>query len=172
MIETRLLERGDVEAFSRFIFEAWRQAGPGALGWTGASEEQIQALASTPFVESLLEREGTRLMVAVDGENVVGFSSNKRVDNSLVELSGIVVLERLIGGGIGSRLLDAALKVATLDGYVKMVVRAEVWNERAIGFYERNGFMPVRQETMDVNESKVRVLVLERILNQIGRPPK
>ena len=63
MIETRLIERLDVEAFSKFILEAWRQAGLGGLGWTGASEEQIHALASRPFVESLLDREGTRPMV-------------------------------------------------------------------------------------------------------------
>ncbi len=78
-------------------------------------------MASRPFVESLLYREGTRLMVAAS------------------------------------------------DGYEKMVVRTEVWNERAIRFYELNGFMSVGQETMDVNNAKVRVLVLERVLNQTGR---
>ena len=100
---------------------------------------------------------------------MVGFSSNKRVNVNLVELSGIVVLESLTGEGIGSRLLDAALMVAASDGYEKMVVRTEVWNERAIRFYELNGFVSVGKETMDVNDAKVRVLVLERVLNQTGR---
>jgi hypothetical protein len=53
-----------------------------------------------------------------------------------------------------------------------MVVRTEVWNERAIRFYELNGFVSVEQETIDVNNAKVRVLVLVRALNQIGHQPQ
>ena len=46
----------DVEALRGFILRALEEAGPGALGWTGASEDAVSEIAGVEFLSSLLRR--------------------------------------------------------------------------------------------------------------------
>ena len=92
----------------------------------------------------------------------MGFSSLKRVDSSTVELSGIVVLQNLVGRGLGTKLFETARTFAAMEGYVKMVVKTEVINDRAIAFYKKLDFFETARVTEDVEGTEVRLLVLER----------
>ncbi len=150
----------DVERLIEFLHEAWKEAGPGAHGWTGATDETVQHLASHGFLSDLLKRDDTRVLIALQNERVVGFSSNRRISDELVELSGIIVLESMTGVGVGSRLLNHSLEAARDDGYGSMMVKTESINERAISFYLRHGF--TREATMeeDVEGSRVELVKL------------
>jgi len=139
-MEIRKATASDIESFKRFMIQAWDEAGPGATGWTGASDERVEQLTSDDFLSSLFTRPNVTVFLAWDNGKVVGFASNRVVDGKTVELSGIVVLESMTGKGIGSRLLDAAVKEVADDGFSQIVVKTEKFNERAIGFYTNKGF--------------------------------
>lgn len=155
--------KDDAAAIADFLWRAWEEAGPNAPGFAGATDETIKALGTR---ESIVERVGgpdRRMFIAKEGEMVVGFSANRRVDDELVELAGIVVLESMTGKRIGSGLCHIAIENASREGYRRMRVRTEVDNERALGFYESHGFIPVRSSTETVGDAEV--VVTELILD-------
>ena len=154
----------DAERLSVFLREAWREAGPGAPGWTGATEETVQHVASRGFLSDLLDGGDTRVFIALSEGRVVGFSSNRRVSDELVELSGIVVLESMTGLGVGGRLLSRSLEAARGDGYESMMVKTETFNERAVSFYLRKGFTRDATGEENVGGSKVELVRLVRQL--------
>ncbi|MEE8331256.1 MAG: GNAT family N-acetyltransferase [Acidimicrobiia bacterium] len=152
----------DVAAFATFFREAWKQAGPGALGFVGASDQVIAELTAP---EAVLERIGgpdRRMFLAWEGGRVVGFAATKRIDAATVELAGIIVLQTMAGGGVGTRLVEEALNSARGEGYRKMIVRTETTNERARAFYERRGFIGTGSTTEQVEGTAVEVWELAR----------
>jgi ribosomal protein S18 acetylase RimI-like enzyme len=160
MMKVREAGQEDVERLIEFLHKAWKEAGPGALGWTGATEETIRHIASYGFLSNLLEREDTRVFIAHDDGRVVGFASNRMAGDGLVELSGIVVLESLTGVGIGGRLLEHSIEAAKEDGCTEMVVKTESFNERAVNFYLRKGFRSEATVEEEVEGSKVELVEL------------
>ena len=130
----------DVSKLSAFFVQAWKEAGPGALGFTGATDEAISEIASEEFLKKRLATPTIQMMVAEEGRRIVGFSSVRRVEAREAELSGIVVLESSTGKGVGSRLLRKALDAARKRGFNSVRVKTEVTNERAISFYRKAGF--------------------------------
>jgi ribosomal protein S18 acetylase RimI-like enzyme len=118
----------------------------------------MQQVASHELLSNLLNRGDTRVFIALNDGRVVGFLSNRRVSDELVELSGIIVLESMTG--VGSSLLNHSLEAARGDGYEAMIVKTESFNERAVNFYLRNGF--VREASMEegVEGSKVELVKL------------
>jgi ribosomal protein S18 acetylase RimI-like enzyme len=130
----------DVSKLSAFFVEAWKEAGPGALGFAGATEEAIREIASEEFLKKRLATPTIQMMVAEEERRIIGFSSMRRVEAREAELSGIAVLESATGKGVGSRLLRKALDAARKRGFNSVRVKTEVTNERAISFYRKAGF--------------------------------
>ena len=158
-MRVREAEQEDVDSLIEFLRKAWKEAGPGALGWTGATEETMRHIASHGFLSNLLERDDTLVFIALNEGQVVGFASN-RAGDELVELSGIVVLESMTGVGIGGRLLEHSIEAAKDDRYTKMIVKTESFNERAINFYLRNGFRHEATVEEEVEGSNVELVKL------------
>ncbi len=103
------------------------------------------------------------MFLAKEGERVVALAANRRIDDETVELAGIIVLQSLLGRGIGSRLLNAAVDAAHHDGYTRLNVMTEADNERAIAFYKAKGFA-LSETTEEVEGVRVRVQRLIRDL--------
>ena len=158
MMTVREAEQKDVESLIEFLLKAWKEAGPEALGWTGATEETMRHIASHGFLSNLLDRDDTRVFIALNEGQVVGFSSNRRLGDELVELSGIVVLESMTG--IGSRLLEHSIEAAKSDRYKALMVKTESFNERAVNFYLRNGFRREATLEEEVEGSNVELVKL------------
>lgn len=147
----------DVAAFATFFREAWQEAGPDAPGFAGATEEVIRELTTR---EAILERIGgpdRRMFLARQGGRVVGFSATKRIDDVTAELAGVVVLQSIVGRGIGTPLVERAVQVAADDGCVRMVVRTETTNDRALRFYQARGFTLTGSMTELVEDEPVEV---------------
>jgi ribosomal protein S18 acetylase RimI-like enzyme len=154
----------DVDLVAAFFWTAWKEAGPDAPGWAGATDEAIRELSRR---DNLLGRVGgpaRRMFLAKEGGRVLGFSALRRMDEETVELAGIVVRQRLLGRGLGSRLLDAAVDAARRDGYHRMRVRTEANNERAIAFYEARGFSYAQTVVETIGETTVECQDLVRDL--------
>jgi GNAT superfamily N-acetyltransferase len=163
VVATEATER-DVAAFATFFWEAWQEAGPDAPGFAGATEEVIRELTTR---EAILERIGgpdRRMFLARQGGRVVGFSATKRIDDVTVELAGVVVLQSIVGRGIGTPLVERAVQVARHEGYLRMVVRTETTNDRALRFYQTRGFTLTGSMTELVEDEPVEVWELARDL--------
>ncbi len=88
----------------------------------------------------ILPREG--LLVAKDGERVVGFAGDgKYRDDTLPdtgEVFALYILQDDYGTGVGQQLIDAALQ--QLAEYLRIALWGLKNNARAIRFYQKNGF--------------------------------
>jgi ribosomal protein S18 acetylase RimI-like enzyme len=151
-------------AFAAFFRAAWRQAGPDAPGFAGATEEVIDELTTPDAFAVRIGGPVRRMFLAWEAEAVVGFAATTRVDATEAELAGIIVLESATGRGVGGALVEAAATAMAEAGHRAMVVRTEVTNERARGFYEHHGFALTGTDIEHVNELAVEVAVLRRKL--------
>jgi ribosomal protein S18 acetylase RimI-like enzyme len=152
----------DIPRLSSFFLKAWDEAGPGAMGFSGATDEAISAIASPDFLEKRLMSPNTRMVVAEETKEVIGFASLRLGKEA--ELSGIVVLQKATGRGIGTRLLRKALDVARKRGYHRLSVKTEASNARAIGFYKKAGFTESHRTNEGVGRDRVPVQVLVKQL--------
>ena len=163
-IVVRPARKNDAVALGGFFVRAWKESGPGALGFTGATDDAIRAISSVEFLTQRLSSPNVRIVIAeMDGE-IIGFASTRAVGKREGELSGIVVLEDASGMGVGSKLVRKACEAGVKMGVSRLSVRTEAFNQRAIGFYKENGFTESGKVTEKVGRTKVPLMVLERNL--------
>jgi GNAT superfamily N-acetyltransferase len=105
--------------------------------------------------DSIFEKSGTTLLLAYDGEDLVGYAlahildvgetfipDTWRTGQRIGELESLAVRESHRGQGIGSALLDAVDEVFAAQGINDVIVGALAGNEGALRLYERRGFRP------------------------------
>ncbi len=143
-LEVRAAHRADALSLGTFIATAWQEAGPGALGFAGATNESITELAEPETLRRLIAEEDTTILIAISDFVVVGFAAVRPADEGVMELSGIIVAAEQRGRGVGSSLVDEAFGVARRLGFDQMIVRTEPENHPAIRFYEEHGFTHLR----------------------------
>ena len=160
--EVRAARVADAKALGEFFMRAWKEAGPGALGFTGATEEAIKEISTEKFLAGRLVSPNVRMLVAVAGSEVVGFASLRSEEGRSVELSGIVVLQSSSGAGVGTRLIRKSSALASKLGFMAITVRTEAFNKRAIGFYRKNGFTEAGRTTEKVGRARVELQVLRK----------
>lgn len=85
------------------------------------------------------DTEGERILVAVSGGEVLGFIAIWEPENFVHHL---YVSVKHQGENIGAQLLEKAK-----HSYGSLSLKCMVENERAIGFYESNGFMKAEKGT-------------------------
>lgn len=163
-VQVRPARQNDVLKLSAFLVEAWREAGPGALGFTGATDEAIKEIASEEFLKKRIASPNVQMVVAEEEGRVIGFSSVRKVEAREAELSGIIVLENATGKGIGTRLIRKAAEGARKRGFTSMQVKTEVINDRAISFYKKAGFTESGRKVEKVGRTKVALQVLVKKL--------
>ena len=154
----------DVEKLRAFFLQAWREAGSGALGFTGATEETINEIASEEFLKKRLSSPAVSIYIAEDKGRILGFAATRKIDEGTIELSGIIVLEGATGKGIGSKLFEEVVTSASQGGFRKIVVKTEVLNQRANSFYLKMGFAEAGRTSENVEGRAVDVVVLEKNL--------
>jgi ribosomal protein S18 acetylase RimI-like enzyme len=151
----------DVAAIGAFFRRAWEEAGPGAAGFSGATEEVIAEISAPDAIRARVGGPERRMFVAWEGTDVVGFAATRRLTAGAIELAGVVVLQSMVGRGIGTPLVAAAIASAQGNGFTTMTVSTETDNERALGFYQARGFRLTGQSTADADGVDVEVWNLE-----------
>ena len=119
-------------------WKAWQEA------YAGIVDPGYLAALTLDKCREIARRWPDRILVAKDGERVVGFAGyGSYRDETLPdtgEVHSIYILGEYYGTGVGRRLMDTALE--KLEGFG----RAALWvledNKRAIRFYEKCGFQP------------------------------
>ena len=165
-VAVRVARGADARALGAFLTRAWQEASPGALGFTGATDDAIREISSEAFLAQRIASPKVRILVAeVDGV-IAGFASLKAEPPRNVELSGIVVLQSASGTGVGTKLIRKSFLVAAKLGFRSLTVRTEIFNRRAIEFYKKNGFAETAREVEKVGRTKVPIQVLRKVLPQ------
>lgn len=157
----------DAPRLAAFLKRAWKEAGPGALGWTGATDATLDEIASEDFLGALLTSPATTVLAAEDAGEIIGVAVLRRIEATVDELAGIILLESRTGEGVGRSLLAAVLKHARARGTKEIVVRTEAANDRALRFYQRSGFVVVDSGSETVQGTKVNLVTLRC---RLGRP--
>jgi Leucine-rich repeat (LRR) protein len=96
-------------------------------------------------ITRLFEYEGSDLLVARDGDKVVGMVTMQRLISSAAgdfigQIEDLVVLEAYRKSGIGSRLINKIRFIAQNRGYKRIQLAADIDNDYALQFYTRRGF--------------------------------
>ncbi len=158
-----IVELGPEEAseLSNFISSAWKEAGPESPGWTGATEETIHDLTSEKYLVQILGDPKMKIFLAEDNGRSIGFAANRKIDDDVIELTGIIVIQDMLGRGCGSALLERSKNWAIEHGFKRMIVKTEQNNKRAISFYVSNGFAESAKKTEDILGTKVDIVGLE-----------
>ncbi len=81
-----------------------------------------------------------QVRVAVSDGVIVGFATVMPVSGGVGEVDGLFVEPDLMRGGIGRLLVEDAVVIACDHGLARLEVTA---NPRALGFYEKVGFVAV-----------------------------
>ena len=117
-------------------YKSWHET------YAGLVDEQYLSGVTEEKCLQIAQKWPDNLLVAKDGERVVGFAGyGKYRDASKAdcgEVFSIYVLAEYHGKGVGYALMNAA--VAQLSEYKEIAVWVLKGNERAIRFYERYGF--------------------------------
>ncbi len=146
------------------MLDAWKRAGPQALGWTGATEDTIHKISSEEYLKGLVSDPKLKFYVSEENGEITGFAATRAQDGSTMELAGIIVRDDLLSKGIGSLLISKCIDSTRDSGFTSMVVKTEASNERAISFYVKKGFVPAGNVVETVENSKVDLAMLRLVL--------
>jgi ribosomal protein S18 acetylase RimI-like enzyme len=104
---------------------------------------------------SLLEKPDTVLLLALDGEEPIGYAlahvepvwetwihDTWRTGDRIAEIESLSVLEAHRGRGVGSALMDALERELEAQGIADLIVGALAGNEEALRLYRRRGYRP------------------------------
>jgi ribosomal protein S18 acetylase RimI-like enzyme len=96
---------------------------------------------------NFLSKPGAQAFVAtIDGQScgVISFYPDKDyfTDHPRAYVDNLVVAEEFEGKGVGRALLDHVERWARDNGYREVVLDVFAGNQRAIAFYERQGYRP------------------------------
>lgn len=80
---------------------------------------------------------GSKHMVCMDGDVVIGCAVLLPLNGKEVRLRQMAVDERYRGRGVGRNLLDFAERLASEDGFADIIMHARLRSE---GFYKRFGY--------------------------------
>jgi ribosomal protein S18 acetylase RimI-like enzyme len=118
--------------------------------WAATYREIIPDEVQARFLERAYSDESLRrrreqglMLVAEEHGAIVGFANAVQTGDHEADLAAIYVLPEAQGGGIGSRLLDAALQA--LPDVSTLFVRVERDNLIGRRFYEAKGFVVVEE---------------------------
>lgn len=136
MITIKKMETDDEIRGKGYVhYKAWQQA------YTGLVDQSCLDKMSVEKCVEIAYKWPDNLLVAKDGERVVGFVGYGDCNNDDIKDAGevfaIYVLAEYYGKGVGRALMDAALDLLLQDRVAVWVLQG---NKRAIRFYEKCGF--------------------------------
>lgn len=144
-IEIRSPRPEDARGILEVYYRSWLKAYPSEK--YGISVEDIEDSYKDSFTEEKIKmteeriknpKENMRSFVAVDGDTIIGVS-RVVIRESYNQLQTIYLLPEYQGKGIGTMLWNAAKTV--MDPKKDIIVQVAVYNEQAIGFYKKLGFI-------------------------------
>ncbi|MDI9858404.1 GNAT family N-acetyltransferase [Flectobacillus roseus] len=115
------------------------------------TEEQTLFMLDMMYSSESLTRqfEKNTFIVAYEGDTPLGFAGFEPKDDGVMKLHKLYMLPAAQGKGIGKLLIQEVAKYAEQQGlkYVYLNVNR---NNKAIGFYEKQGFKIIKEEDINI----------------------
>ena len=146
-MKIRFAKKEDIPAMIRLLKQVGRVHYEGRPDIFRADAQKYDEAA----LEALLQDQNRPILVAEDGENVVGYAfcilQNTQGDPVLqdkltVYIDDLCVEENCRGGGVGKALYNAVLDFAKDIGAYNVTLNVWAENKSALTFYEKMGLMP------------------------------
>ena len=150
----------EIKGKSYVHWKSWQEAYPGIVDQNYLDDLSLKKCEDMAF------RWRDKIIIAKDGDRVVGFTSYGKYRGDDLENAGevfaIYVLAEYYGCAVGYRLMKEAIAQLADDPVIVLRVLKE--NKRAIRFYECFGFhADGREETLQLGSSiKEMRMILER----------
>ena len=126
---------------------------------------------STENIEKIIKENPSRLIIAYQNGNPIGvaeiiYNSTCPIRKiSVPELSKLYVLERFYGKGIGYGLMNESENEVRENGFAEFNLEVYINNERAIAFYERQGYVSIGNVDFPMESNTYENLVMNKVLN-------
>lgn len=149
MIEIKPAQIEDLPMVRKLAFEIWPSAYLQILG-----REQLDYMLEKIYSLSSLENQFSVLnhhfILAAENDIPIGFASFSAHENAPVfHLNKIYVLPRKQGKNIGKKMLDYVISEIKKTGATALQLNVNR-NNKALHFYEKQGFEIVRNEDIDI----------------------
>ena len=137
----------------------------------GAEDFNISAEREARFIDRFSKSEKDLMLVALDGELVVGNGIIEREKikrfNHIAELS-ITVLRDYWGQGIGSRLMELMLDFCKKSGVGSVRLYARADNVAAVSLYKKFGFetVGIYKEYFHIGEKYFDGIFMQKLLTE------
>jgi diamine N-acetyltransferase len=158
----------DVPVLAALGEEAFYTAYAGQLAHEPLAAFARRAFEPERLAQELAEQPGGYLLLEVDGEpaglaQLLAREAQPAVTGAQpVELSKIYLLDKWIGRGLGTTLMQACVDEARRRGYQTLWLGVWEHNPRAIGFYEKWGFLAVGDIRFNFEGEEQRDVVMSR----------
>lgn len=157
-IEIRPATSGDIAGVRALLAETWHDTYDALIGAEKVTEITNSWHAADKLKQQLTIPD-TSFLVAEDDGEIVGHVFANAQRPPVLTVARLYVSPARQRSGIGKRMLDAAVARHASCDLVRLVVEAE--NAKGIAFYEREGFQPVGEATVE----GIKHLRLERPLS-------
>ncbi|MBI4174028.1 MAG: GNAT family N-acetyltransferase [Candidatus Aenigmarchaeota archaeon] len=99
--------------------------------------------------------------VAKENKKIVGLVTVRNMNDGSVFLQRLYIHPKHQRKGVGKKLMNKALAYFNAN---KAMLEVEEKNGKAIDFYKKNGFMPVKKKNEDIEGQSIYVLLMEKKL--------
>ena len=151
MSEIRNAEIDDLETIRELAYKIWPDAYQEILG-----KAQLNYMLDKIYSLSSLQNQFATLkhqfIMVVEDDTPIGFASfSAHEDGKVFHLHKIYVLPAEQGKNVGKQVLDYIVSATKTGGATSLQVNVNRFN-KALHFYEKQGFKIIREEDIDIGE--------------------
>ena len=153
-VTVRPAQPDDLPGLQEVARRTWRATYRGLIP-DADIERFLDRYYSLEALSRALERLGEGMLVAVVGDQVIGYANCGVNQENSGELFAIYVLPEWQRRGVGQELWQRAIEHLRSRGLQEMVVWVLAANEPARRFYEQQGAVPLGTRAFSVGESQI-----------------
>ncbi len=139
----------DIPLIRELTYKIWPQTYSPIL-----AKEQIEYMLDKMYSPASLEQQMNSkhfFIIGRDEKDVpVGFASYSEIEKEIFKLHKLYVLPARQGQGIGKDLLEFITNDIRFMGAKALDLNVNRYNHNAKAFYEKNGFIIIREEDIDI----------------------
>jgi len=139
----------DIPLIRELTYKIWPQTYAPIL-----TKEQISYMLDIMYSPTALEQQMNDkhyfIIGSDENETPVGFASYSEIEKEIFKLHKLYVLPEKQGSGIGRDLLEYAINDIKFMAAKVLDLNVNRYNLKAKSFYERKGFVIIREEDIDI----------------------
>lgn len=152
----------DLETVSSMLTETWHDTYDQIYGHEKVAELTSQ-WHSIPALKQRLSKPRSEFIICDDGAEIGAMAYATQIDNETAMLHQLYVRPNTQGQGLGQKLLIEV--EACFPDVRKIRLEVEEANDRAIGFYQNNGFKKVgTTPDCGVKGSGIPAIIMEKVI--------